>query len=367
LALAGGLVADGHRVRILEQAAGLREDGAAVTIFSNGTAAMAELGAPLEGFGRQIEELDFRTADGSRLCRIDLRVLHRRTGFPVVLTPRQKLIAHLAESLPAEVVSFSRGVASVAVRSDAVEVTDALGGVHTADVVVGADGYRSVVRGSVADAAPAAECGWSTWQGLTPHLPQVADGSVGRMFLGRTGSCGLMPAGDGLLQWWFDVRDPGPLNAPEGAAAWLRRHFTGFAQPVTALLDRISDADVGRYPHVLHQIPDRWGTGRTTLVGDAAHAFPPTQSQGANQALEDAWLLTRALRTPDDPAAALRRYERRRARRVRRVSRMAANPINYKPPAVLTALTRLMPPVTAGRAYLALLRGYSSVLHDERP
>jgi 2-polyprenyl-6-methoxyphenol hydroxylase-like FAD-dependent oxidoreductase len=39
LALARGLQADGHRVEVLEKAAGRRDGGAAVTIFSNGGAA----------------------------------------------------------------------------------------------------------------------------------------------------------------------------------------------------------------------------------------------------------------------------------------------------------------------------------------
>jgi FAD-dependent urate hydroxylase len=64
LALAKGLLADGHQVRVLERSPGLRQGGAAVTIFSNGAAALAALGAPIDGIGGDIEELGFRTAEG---------------------------------------------------------------------------------------------------------------------------------------------------------------------------------------------------------------------------------------------------------------------------------------------------------------
>jgi FAD-dependent urate hydroxylase len=254
-------------------------------------------------------------------------------------------------------------------------------------VVVGADGHRSAVRRSVVSPAPAAQVGWDTWQGLTEVLPSIAGGRTGLLVVGGSGLVGMMPAGQGRTQWWFDVPRAGAGSAreagsaPTGAAAaragataeagtvdWLRQLFAGYAEPVPELLAGITDADVGRYPHVLHPIPDRWGDGPTTLVGDAAHVFPPSQAQGANQALEDAWLLRRALHgDPDDAAAHLRRYERRRVPHVRLVSRMAASErtnLPVSPP--LALLARLTPPRVGGYAYLRLLRRFSSVLGDER-
>jgi glycine/D-amino acid oxidase-like deaminating enzyme len=88
LALAGGLLARGHRVRVLERMPGLGTGGAAVTIFSNGAAALADLGAPLDGIGGVLDELEFCRADGTTLARADLRIMQRRTGFPVVTVPR---------------------------------------------------------------------------------------------------------------------------------------------------------------------------------------------------------------------------------------------------------------------------------------
>ncbi|NJC71598.1 hypothetical protein HC031_18000 [Planosporangium thailandense] len=96
--------------------------------------------------------------------------------------------------------------------------------------------------------------------------------------------------------------------------------------------------------------------------------FRPSQAQGANQALEDAWLLTRALRRTGAPAEALRRYERLRTPRVRRVSAMAASEVTNRPPRTVAKLAaHLLPPSLSGRAYLALVRRFSSVLSDETP
>jgi FAD-dependent urate hydroxylase len=328
-------------------------DGAAVTIFSNGAAAAEGLGVPVAGLGGRVETLAFGTPDGRPFATADLRELERRTGHGVATIPRRAILERFAGALPAGAVAFRSEVTDVEVGPAQVRVGD-----HTADVLVGADGYRSVVRGSVLGDEPAARNGWISWQGLTKDIDDLGTHAV--CMVGPAGLCGLMPAGDGLLQWWFDVE----AAAPEHPLAWLRSRFHGYADPVPHLLDRLTDADVQEYPHVTHRIPDRWGTGPTTLLGDAAHAFPPSQAQGANQALEDAWLLRRAL-AGDVPR--LRDYERIRARRVRRIARLAASEVTNRSPSSAARLAgRLLSPRGLARLQLATIRRASSVLNDDR-
>ena len=142
----------------------------------------------------------------------------------------------------------------------------------------------------------------------------------------------------------------------------MRDRFQHYADPVPKVLAAITDA--GLYPHVIHEVPDVWGLARTTLVGDAAHAFPPTLAQGANQTLEDAWMLTRTLTEPSgDLTTALRNYEQRRTRKVRRVSRLARTELTNKPPHPLVRrLAPMIPRSLISRAYLTQLKGWSDVL-----
>ncbi|WP_422771027.1 FAD-dependent oxidoreductase [Plantactinospora sp. WMMC1484] len=380
LALANGLVADGHRVRVLERAPGPRADGAAVTIFSNGAAAAADLRVPLDGLGGDVETLEFHTPRGRPFGRADLRVMRRRTGYGVATVPRAAILDRFTGALPPGTVRYGCAVSDLRVAPGGVTVTglaehadagdaptrDAdAGDAPIGNVLVGADGYRSAVRRVVLDPTPASRNGWVSWQGLTLALPELAGGVAARCLVGPAGLCGLMPAGGGLLQWWFDVPVPAPADRP--VLEWLRGRFASYAEPVGELLAGLAESDVQAYPHVLHQVPARWGTGPSTLLGDAAHAFPPSQAQGANQALEDAWLLRRALRTPGDPVTALRRYERIRSRRVRRISRLAASEITNAPPAAPARLAgRLLPSALTGRLHLATIRRCSSVLNDDR-
>jgi salicylate hydroxylase len=80
---------------------------------------------------------------------------------------------------------------------------------------------------------------------------------------------------------------------------------------------------------------ERWHTGRTILIGDAAHAMLPTQGQGASQTIEDAEALGTLFdhvseRPPKDEVSSIlasvfqSRYER--ASLIQKFSREAAKP-----------------------------------------
>ena len=384
LALARGLCADGHGVRVLERGPDPATGGAAVTIFSNGAAAASGLGVHIDGLGGRIDGLVLRRDTGRTLMRTDLRPLRSKTGFAVRTVPRGELIERLGQGLDPDQVRYNTPV--VAVHGDGAGAVVEVGGdgLLGADVVVGADGYRSAVRASILSDGPPTEVGWTTWQGLGPTVADVAGGTTGQLLVGSAGLVGLMPAGNGLTQWWFDVRrSPSALDASDPSAdplapssagemlVWLRDVFGGYATPVPELLATISPDELGCFPHLLRDPTAPWGRGPVTLLGDAAHAFPPSQAQGANQALEDAWLLRRTLAQPPsrdgDLAATLRRYEQRRATRVQLISRMAGSERTNRPPGIaLGFLARTIPASVAGRGYLRLIRRISSVLHDDR-
>jgi salicylate hydroxylase len=73
---------------------------------------------------------------------------------------------------------------------------------------------------------------------------------------------------------------------------------------VTALV-RVSRTP-GRWTLYDREPLPRWGHGRLTLLGDAAHPMLPHHGQGAGQALEDAVALAHFL---DGTPESLRRYE----------------------------------------------------------
>jgi FAD-dependent urate hydroxylase len=371
LAAARALSADGHQVTVFEQAPALRRSGAAVTLWSNGTGILSELKVPLDGVGAPIDVLELRDDHGRLLIRADVARAAAHYGYPHICLPRWRLLERLADGLPPGMICFGRACTGAGQDGQSVRAGFADGSTARGDLLIGADGRGSVVRDQLWGADPAELTGWGTWQGVGPVPIDIVASHRSVLFVGRAGSCGLMPAGEGLLQWWFDQRWAPGRPAPASPVATLRDRFGDWAAPVRKVLDVITDDETGFFPHYRHAVPPVWGTGRMTVIGDAAHSMPPTRAQGANQALEDAWALAGALRGAGevagagelagagDVAAALRSFERARSRKAALVARHSGSE-DYNRYGRL--LARLVPSALASRYYTRWLAQVSTYL-----
>ena len=363
LAAARALIADGHQPAVFEQAAELRHGGAAVTLWSNGTGVLADLGVRLDGVGAPIDVLETRDHRGKLLVSIDVAQAATRYGHPHLCLPRTRLLDLLAEDLPTGTISFSRAVTAAGEeQGSTIRVTFADGGTADGDLLIAADGRGSAIRDQLWGGDPGRLTGWATWQGLSPVPIGITSSRSSVLFVGKPGTCGLMPAGDGLLQWWFDLRWAPATAPPAKPLAMLRERFGDWAPPVRDVLEAATDDEIGFFPHYRHRVPRTWGSGRITVIGDAAHSMPPTRAQGANQALEDAWALAAALRSAKaetDTETALRAFERARSRKASVVSRQAGSEDYNRYGAILS---RLIPGSLGTRYYTRWLRQISTYL-----
>ncbi|MFC5829651.1 FAD-dependent oxidoreductase [Nonomuraea insulae] len=333
LAAARGLIAAGHEVVVLEQARELRLGGGAVTLWCNGTAILGDVGVDLEGAGQRLTTMCLRTARGRRVIEVDLEALAQRFGSAARVIPRGSLITLLAGGLPGGTVRFGARVAELHDGGDGVRVRTETGEEHHGDFLVGADGVHSRVRALVLGGGKAALTGAAIWQGLTPA--PFDPGSTTTLMLGREGDFGYMGAGDGLMQWFFDVPWSPGAPAEDKPVEMLRRRFGGWGPQVEQVLASLEDGDAELFPHTRHKIPRRWGDRRCVLLGDAAHGMPPVTAQGTNQALEDVATLVRCLRAVPDPAAVVDVYSSRRRRRAAMASTVATYSVAVSGPRTL--------------------------------
>ena len=361
LAVTRALIADGHEVSCHERADALRTSGSAITLWSNGTAVLHALGVAYDDLGAPIDVLRMqRGNDGRPLTDVDVAQAVARYGFPHRSTPRRDLIRRMADGLPDGTVRFGQRAVGVEQEPDVAEVRFADGSTVAADLVIGADGSRSVVRDLVYGGDPTRSAGWATWQGLTEVDVETTRSRIGLMIIGPEGMCGLLPAGNGLLQWWFDRPWDPAAPQPPSVTAMLKERYGHWASPVVETLAAADDEHIEFFAHRRQKVRRGWSRGRVVLLGDAAHTMPPTVAQGANQALEDAWALARGLRTTGDMAAGLAEYERSRIKGARLTQRVAGSEMTDKHS---RRLARIPDPLIS-RFHTRWLRMVSTILNE---
>jgi salicylate hydroxylase len=111
-----------------------------------------------------------------------------------------------------------------------------------------------------------------------------------------------------------------------GSTAELAADFAGWNEEVHALIRNI--AQPFKWALMVRPPMERWSVGRVTLLGDACHSMVPFLAQGANMAIEDGYVLARAL-TESDAAISSRLllYETARRERTRRAVEGSADNI----------------------------------------
>ncbi|MEU4680314.1 NAD(P)/FAD-dependent oxidoreductase [Micromonospora sp. NPDC023737] len=196
------------------------------------------------------------------------------------------------------------------------------------DVLIGADGARSIVRSLLTDAAlsSVATLVELNISHADRHHPDLAE-LVGPGNLWCVGVNQILAAqrlGDGSIRVGISLPPDGHhLDAYRSKRALLDL-FDGWAPNVTALIEA---ADSPPVPRRIEAMPtgSRWAhQPRVTLIGDAAHLMPPV-GEGANQAMLDAAELAAELVTnPADPDSAIQRYEEAMFTRTHPIAEMSA-------------------------------------------
>jgi 2-polyprenyl-6-methoxyphenol hydroxylase-like FAD-dependent oxidoreductase len=181
------------------------------------------------------------------------------------------------------------------------------------DVLIGADGLRSSVRAGLwGDRAPR-YAGYTSWRGVAEYHHAELPLGTGVESWGHGARFGMTHIGGGRI-YWFATRNTsvGGADSGSGAKADLLDCFGSWHAPIGALIEATDAWSIIRTDIFDRPPRRRWGRGRVTLLGDAAHPMTPNLGQGACLALEDAVVLADAVERHGAVAAALRAYEARR-------------------------------------------------------
>jgi naringenin degradation protein FdeE len=324
LVTARALTLKGAKVTLLERKPTITDEGGiGIGMQSNALNALGEIGlaqACVDN-GVPVDMISVFAPDGSHLMS---RAPERHCNSP---WPGFTGISRAA--LHGILVDGARGagvdlivdaeVASVRQNENGATAELADGRSYSADLVVGADGIHSRVRAAVfPDKAIPVPLGEGVWRGLIEGV-QVHD--VSMMFGGPVGTIGYTPLqGDTYLYVVDQDRNAPAWDEPDMAARLIERigKVPGFPALLLPHLSR-QPGDVTYRPLASVWLPAPWYSGRIVIIGDAAHAGPPTLAQGAAMGIEDGVVLAECLMRATSLSSGLEAFMKRRYERVKTI------------------------------------------------
>ena len=333
----------GFDVEVYEQAPELREVGAGLQLSANGTRVLYELGVgealkahSCEAAGKEIRL--WNTGETWKLFDLG-KVSIERYGYPYFTVYRPDLLEVLLAAIGRDRIHL--GAKCVGLSQDADRVTLELDGGRTAsgDCLIGADGVHSQVRQSLFGQDRPQFTGIVVWRGIVPmeKLPKHMARMVGSNWVGPGAHVVHYPLRAGKVMNFVGALERSDWQveswSARGTTEELAADFTGWHDDIHALIRNIP----APYKWALMTRPpmERWSVGRVTLLGDACHSMVPFLAQGAAMAIEDGFVLARALSGSSDVPVALRKYENARRERTRKaVEGSAANIGRFHHPAL---------------------------------
>ncbi len=329
LATAVLLARSGRCVTVFEQRSKIGGRGAGIQITSNGTKVIKALGIS--------PDLSTAVCRSAAVCRAkDGGVLfeHRleqyaENGTPHLLLHRQDFLKHLYELAAAEKIGFIFGKRAVSVdnASHAAICRFSDGSKLSASYVIGADGIYSAARRSI--------CGprrmfsdYIAWRALVP-LDKIQGRFAGKtvnLIIGSGRHVVYYPLKDRMLMNVVAVerlKAPKPMQPPMTVPPdSMGKAFSEFGGMVSELMKLCQHVSLWHLPRP--DLAEKWSNERSVIIGDALHPMPPFLAQGGNMALEDAWILSRAINETRDLPAAHERFERERKHRIKRILKAVA-------------------------------------------
>lgn len=304
----------GHHVTVFERVEEPLPVGAGIMLQPTGMTVLRRLGLlqPILHAGNPVDRLYGVTRSGRvvlDLCYSDLQPglfglgLHRGALFQV-----------LYQALDASDATVRLGVEVVDVDSD--HLVDAEGRRHGPfDLVVVADGARSLLRGSEGVAKRARPYEWGALWAIVPDGEGRYSGLLDQVYDGAEVMVGMLPTGrsptsseDLVSLFWSIHRD----RVDDWEFEPWKEQVAALAPAAVPILDQLNDPEQITFAEYYDVVLKKPFDARVLYIGDAAHAMSPQLGQGANLALYDALVLDEVLGEIDDVDRALAEYARRR-------------------------------------------------------
>jgi len=296
--------------------------------------ALTHVGAGIDALGVEVSERVAYDIDGGRVAAI---------GFPQVVTSWDRIHGLLRALMPEGTYRLGQHVTGYEDRGGSVTAILADGSRMEADMLVGADGFRSAIRAQMMPEIVPEYSGYTVWRALAPEaaLPDYVRDDVFKAF------CFFAPCGTQIIGYpiagpgndlrpghrrfnfvWYSKAEDEKLDAmltDDGGT----RHEISIPPPLireavleqmraeaeamlpTPFVDILDHSERPFFTPIYDHLAPSYAAGRVALSGDAASVARPHIGMGVTKAACDALALARHV-ADADVVAGLRAYSEER-------------------------------------------------------
>lgn len=319
LSTAIALKNQGFKVKIYEKDDLFSSLDSGVVLGANAIQALTELGVKEEVMkhGFSTDRCTILSETGKELTEL----YHHSNDYPTYTSiHRHDFIRILSKHIQLDEISFHENLTDFMYSPDGIELYFENGKQVATKYMIGSDGLHSNIRHQIEPMKKLRFAGYTCWRGIVHDCPDHFEKRFTETW-GAKGRFGIIPLSGNQL-YWYALKNC-TRNDPE-LSSWttkeLLHNFSTYHDPIPQLIERTSDQDI--LHHDIYNLAPltQFTYEHVILIGDAAHAATPDLGQGACQAIEDAYYLSKSLESENSLQKAFKKFEERRIARTRKIT-----------------------------------------------
>lgn len=302
----------GLNVIVYESAAEIKPVGAGIGIANNAMQIFKKLGIheKIENADVKVSSMNITDHKLQLLSLIDLKEFEVKYGVCNVSIHRAVLQNILAEEIGFENIKLSKRLLKIE-QNENVKLFFEDGSIETADVVIAADGIKSVVRNQLFDPSQIRDTNQICWRGVSKVSLSKDYSNKAVEAWGKGKRFGFVQVNDQDI-YWYAVVNESLINQHDDN---LHDLFADFNNDVLNIIENTSDDTVIKNRIIDLKPIHNWFNKKVCLLGDSAHATTPNLGQGACQAIEDAYLLAEIYKEDKPIEAVFKEYQKLRIKK----------------------------------------------------
>ncbi len=283
----------GYKVRVYERAEVIEPVGAGIILASNAMQVFDKLGLKQEisDHGNSISSLNITRENLEPLSKVDLSSFEKKFGVKNTAIHRGTLQKILLDQLNPASIYLDHELSSIS-KTEAGNILEFTNGKRLeSTLLIGADGIHSVIRAKLFEKTEIRMANQICWRGVADfQLPEKFQHELNESW-GNTGRFGFVQIAPSKVYWY--ALKTGDKNKFSDTISI--EHFENFNPLVTDIIratdqGKIHTAEISDFKPI-----NQWYNDNVCLIGDAAHAATPNMGQGACQAIEDAYVLSKCI------------------------------------------------------------------------